>query len=132
MRLWHTTFEKRINSYRLQYWMYAVLNKGFGRNLVFVRDSLHHRYEVNRHGFTVRAQGVEYQEVLRYIARYLESCGYQLEDTKQKNQTSQCFIKTTQRLTGKETLYISFSYGQTMRGEKVLSVYPRAYWQANK
>lgn len=124
---WNQSLEKRINSYRLQYWTYAILNKEFGRNLKFVRDSLHSRYEVNRHGFSIHTS-LEYLEVVRYMCSYLQKCGYVPDEANQKDMTSQSFVKTTKRVTGEEKLYISMSYGKNMKGEKSISIYPRAYW----
>lgn len=42
-----------MNKYKLQYWIYACLNKKFGQEVILHRDSLHSIYQVNRHGFEI-------------------------------------------------------------------------------
>ncbi len=42
-----------MTRYKLYYWLYAFLNKIYGKTLIFTRDSLHSRYAVNRHSFSI-------------------------------------------------------------------------------
>lgn len=63
---------KKINNYRLQYWLYALLNKKFGKEVKFKRDGLHNRYEVNRHGFTITTNSLSIKEVEKYLQEYLK------------------------------------------------------------
>ena len=71
---------KKVNNYNLQYWLYAILNKKFGTEVKFKRDSLHSRYEVNRHGFYVETNNLPIKEVLKYLNSYLESANFKKED----------------------------------------------------
>lgn len=71
---------KKINNYRLQYWIYAILNKRFGKEVVFTRDSLHSRYSVNRHGFYITTNTQSIQEVKKYLTSYLEKCHFVKEN----------------------------------------------------
>lgn len=67
---------KKINNYRLQYWLYAILNKKFGKEVVFKRDSLHAMYEVNRHGFSITSHNINLNIIQNYLKEYLETCNY--------------------------------------------------------
>lgn len=71
---------KKINNYRLQYWLYAVLNKRFGKEVKLKRDSLHSRYEVNRHGFTITTNTLSIKEVQIFLKEYLQKCLFIEED----------------------------------------------------
>ncbi len=71
---------KKINNYRLQYWLYALLNKKFGKEVKLKRDSLHSRYEVNRHGFNITTNTLSIKEVKKYLKQYLENCKFIEED----------------------------------------------------
>lgn len=65
---------KKLNDYRLQYWLYAILNKKFGKEVKLKRDSLHTRYEVNRHGFYITTNTLSLEEVKKYLKEYLKKC----------------------------------------------------------
>lgn len=71
---------KKLNNYRLQYWLYAILNKKFGKEVKFKRDSLHSRYEVNRHGFYITVNTLSLKEVKKYLKEYLEKCMFTEEN----------------------------------------------------
>lgn len=72
----HAGQEKRINLYRLQYWLYAVFAKRYGMGVKLKRDSLHHIYEANRHGFTVG--NIESKVAEKFLAEVLLENGYEL------------------------------------------------------
>lgn len=65
---------KKINNYSLQYWLYAILNKKFGQEVKFKRDSLHDKYQVNKHGFYVMTNTLSIKEIKNYLEKYLEKC----------------------------------------------------------
>lgn len=67
---------KKINNYRLQYWLYAILNKKFGGQVIFKRDVLHNMYSVNRHGFTISSNTISLEKVNQYLEEYLKQCRY--------------------------------------------------------
>jgi len=71
---------KKVNNYNLQYWLYAILNKKFGSEVKFKRDSLHSRYEVNRHGFYIQTNTLSIKEVQKYLKSYLESVNFKCEN----------------------------------------------------
>lgn len=71
---------KKINNYRLQYWLYAILNKRFGKEVTLKRDSLHSRYEVNRHGFYITTNTLSLKEVNSYLKEYFKKCNFTQEN----------------------------------------------------
>lgn len=95
--------EKYINSYRLQYWVYAILNKEFGSEVKIQRDSLHSRYEVNRHGFYVKTNTLSLKKVKEYIQKYLTTVNY----VNEKSFGADVFSKTNQK--GKKSELLSIS-----------------------
>lgn len=114
------TKEFHMNGYRIQYFLYAMLNKRFGRSVKFQRDSLHRQYEVNRHGFVV--SGIEPKEVLSFLVEKLQSYSYSKE-----NKHSDLWLnKKTQRNTGNEQINIFLSIQKDG-----LSVSPHVYWNEN-
>jgi hypothetical protein len=119
--------EKKINSYRLQYWLYAVLNKEFGKEVKFTRDSLHSRYIVNRHGFDISTNTLSIEKVQEFLVKKLQDC--QFTSTKGFGDSTD-LVKTNQYQNTKEELYIcinkqiKFSY---INNKPVLSVSPRQY-----
>jgi hypothetical protein len=93
------------NSYRLQYWLYAVLNYEFGTEVKFERDSLHARYSVNRHGFDVISNTTSSSAVRSQLIRSLERSGYTIAPTSTRD-----FLvmhKKTDRGVKVEDLYVS-------------------------
>lgn len=94
--------EKHINGYRLQYWLYASLNKRFGTEVKFQRDSLHSRYAVNRHGFSVKTNTQSLSDVKAFLVRHLLAAGFTSAPDDRSGYT-----KVTQRETGVERLYVS-------------------------
>lgn len=135
LNMYKRSLEKHINNYRLQYWLYAILNKEFGKTVRFYRDSLHSRYEVNRHGFDINPVGIDVLGVKKYLTKYLENAGF----SEDKNSFSGDILlkKVTQRLTGKETLYINIGYNKSgnmksISHTPVLSISLSAYWHLNK
>lgn len=88
---------KWTNGYRLQYWLYAVLNYEFGSEVKFERDSLHSRYAVNRHGFKVISNTTSSSTVRSQFIRHLERSGY----TKAPTSSSDTYT-VMQKLTSRE------------------------------
>ncbi len=127
------TTEFHINAYRLQYWLYAILNKKFGSEVKFHRDSLHKVYEVNRHGFEIATNTMSISEVKAWFVSKLSECGYKGND---KNWTD-ALSKTTTRDTGVEKLFIEVREQSTgcdyeNRNKQVIVVSVQAYWDKNK
>ena len=52
-----------MNAYNIQYWLWASLNKRFGKAVRLERSLLHRTYEVNRHSFTVSPSGIPVVQV---------------------------------------------------------------------
>jgi hypothetical protein len=67
---------KKMNGYRLQYWLYAVLNHQFGKDVKMKRDPLHHMYSVNRHGFTVHSHNSSANQVYAGMTQRLLAAGF--------------------------------------------------------
>lgn len=58
------------------YWLYAVLNKNFGKTVRMNRGSLCKRYAVNRYDTEVYASGVDIKIVILNFTRILSESGY--------------------------------------------------------
>lgn len=93
------------NGYRLQYWLYAVLNYEFGSEVKFIRDSLHARYAVNRHGFQVISNTTSSSTVRSQFIRHLERSGYSIDPTSSSTHT--VMQKLTVRGEHKEAVYVA-------------------------
>lgn len=124
--------EFHINAYRLQYWLYAMLNKKFGSEVKFHRDSLHSRYQVNRHGFEISTNTLPIAEVKKWLLENLSNSGF----IKDPN-WSECVVKKTERNTGFEELAITFheqSCGTDYknRDKPVIIVNGMVYWKRKK
>lgn len=94
----------RMNEYRLQYWLYAILNKEFGHEVKFHRDALHQYYSVNRHGFNVTTNTQHIDVVKKSLLSKLKQAGFTEE--KDKRVASVCLVKNTMRTSGKEQIVI--------------------------
>lgn len=117
--------EFHINAYRLQYWLYAILNKKFGSEVKFRRDSLHAIYEVNRHGFEVSTNTMSVAEVNSWFNQKLSECGF--------GDFYGMLVKKTPRKTGVEELVVSVDihptgYDYDNRAKSVIAVGVQAYW----
>jgi len=60
-----------MTKYKLQYWIYAILNKQYGKEVEIVRDPLHRRYDVNRHGFHVGTNTLSIKNVQKWLEQKL-------------------------------------------------------------
>jgi hypothetical protein len=126
----HEQKDFHINGYRLQYWLYAMLNKNFGHEVKFHRDNLHSLYEANRHGFEVSTNTQNIHEVFKLLEAQLLEAGY-VRDTQW---TDGSFIKITERASGQEKLYVSLKmqqHGLDYRnaGKPVILVWLNSYWK---
>lgn len=65
-----------MNLYSLQYWLYASLNKRFGKELRFERDALRSCYSVHRHCFTVKTNTLALGAVASWLKQHLRECAY--------------------------------------------------------
>lgn len=93
----------QMNNYRLQYWLYAILNKKFGKEVNLERDSLHRLYKVNRHGFEVSTNTQSLNDVEKYFIHTLKDAGF--EETDQSG--TFCLKKTVEDNEKTEDIYIS-------------------------
>jgi hypothetical protein len=119
-----------INGYRLQYWLYALLNKHFGQEVHFHRDTLHGLYEANRHGFEVSTNTQSIKAVFTLMEEKLLEAGY-VRDTQW---TDGSFIKITERPHGQEKLYVSLKLQETgldyrNARKPVILVWSNSYWK---
>ncbi len=65
-----------MNKYKLQYWIYACLNKKFGSEIKIHRDSLHSMYEVNRHSFEISTNTLSIKEVKNWLFEKFKESQY--------------------------------------------------------
>ena len=66
-----------MNAYRIQYWLYAVINRNFGQHVKIERDAQHRRYDVNRHGMHLRSTQFSAQAMEKVLAEVLVAAGYE-------------------------------------------------------
>ncbi len=66
-----------MNKYKLQYWIYAILNKKFGSEVKLHRDSLHLTYEVNRHSFEVSTNTTRISNVKDWLFNKLKESNFE-------------------------------------------------------
>lgn len=116
--------EKHITGYSLQYWLYAILNKEFGKEVRFIRDSLHRRYSVNRHCFDIESDTIALDKIVSFLNNKLSAANYIAE----KDTVAKGLMKTTQRNHGKEQLYVHVQKQQCMDNTNKVSVSVFAYW----
>jgi hypothetical protein len=70
-----------MSKYKMQYWLYVILNKQFGKEVKFTRDSLHRRYEVNRHAFEVSTNTLSLHIVEKWLqTKLIESAFESVKD----------------------------------------------------
>lgn len=122
------TSEKKTNSYRLQYWLYAILNKEFGREVKFTRDSLHLHYSVNRHGFEISTNTLSIAQVKAFLIKKLKEAKYLPEKQLGSDVT---YTKVNQLQTGSERLYVDIDEqkrGRDSNNGPVLIISPAQYW----
>lgn len=93
------------NGYRLQYWLYAVLNYEFGSEVKFIRDVLHSRYYVCRHGFKVTSNTTSSSTVRSHFIRHLEHAGFTIAPT--SSRTNTVMQKLTVRGERLEEVYVT-------------------------
>lgn len=65
-----------MNNYKLQYWMYACLNKEFGQEVKLHRDSLHSLYRVNRHGFEISTNTLNLNVVKKWFLNKIKRSSF--------------------------------------------------------
>lgn len=65
-----------MTKYKLQYWLYAILNKKFGSEVKFHRDSLHSTYEVNRHSFEISTNNLNIIQVKNWFFMKLKESNF--------------------------------------------------------
>lgn len=117
--------QKHITGYSLQYWLYAILNKEFGKNITFIRDSLHSRYSVNRHGFEIESNGISLDKIQSFLIEKLKSCNYIASPGVS---CVKGLMKTTERVLGTEQLYVDVQKSRNMDNTTSLNVSVFAYW----
>jgi uncharacterized membrane protein YcaP (DUF421 family) len=65
-----------MTKYNLQHWLYSIINKQFGSEVKFERDSLHAIYKVNRHGFEITTNTLALNKVELWLKQELKKCNY--------------------------------------------------------
>lgn len=114
--------EKRVNAYRLQYWLYAVLAKRFGASVRFKRDSLRHIYDMHRHSFEV--SGVPMKTILNHLKVVLLENGYVYD----KSFSLGHFTKKCDY--GSHVYEINIGFNE--HGVDILSIFPTVYKNLKK
>ena len=101
-----TNNEKYINLYRLQYWIYAILNKKFGTEVKIKRDSLHSHYQVNKHCLNITTNTLKNSEVNKFLYNKLLNSNFKIL---QQNENRTELFKENLYKKNKEELYITIS-----------------------
>lgn len=70
------------NSYDIQYWIWASLNKKFGSSVRLRRSYVARMYEVNRHDTDIMCIDIHKQDVVIFLKNLLTQAGY-VEDSHQ-------------------------------------------------
>lgn len=117
--------KKHITGYNLQYWLYAILNKEFGKEVTFIRDSLHSRYSVNRHGFEIQSHNISLEKIQSFLIEKLKTCNYAACPGEN---SIKGLMKTTKRVLGTEQLYVDVQKSRNMDNTTSLNVSAFAYW----
>jgi len=73
-----------MNSYKVQYWLYAIFAKQFKNEVRMDRSSLHSRYAVNRHDFTVSSNSIAPSVLRKFVDSELIKSQYQREESRYK------------------------------------------------
>lgn len=79
MSMHQMTSHKKQNAGSIQSWLYAMINKTFGKQAVIERDPLHKRYELHKHDFYVT--GIDQRFLLLHLQMVLEDVGYKQDDS---------------------------------------------------
>lgn len=61
-----------MNVYKIQYWIYACLNKKFSKEVKIKRDPLHKIYNVNRHGIEIVTNNININKVYKWLIENLK------------------------------------------------------------
>lgn len=69
-----------MTPYKVQYWLYAIINANFGKDVKIVRDPLHRRYDVNRHGMILTSSKIPADVLGKFMCKVLRDHGYTLLD----------------------------------------------------
>lgn len=114
-----------MTKYKIQYWLYAILNSKFGSEVKFTRDSLHSRYEVNRHSFEISTNTMNLSIVESWLEDKLISSEFLLN---RDYGFEKSFIKNE----NKQQTYISLrkqdkGSGYPNRNKPTISVYIGLY-----
>lgn len=119
---------KHIDSYSLQYWLYAILNKEFGSEVKFERNFLHSQYSVNRHCFSIKTNTLSINKVKSFLVQKLNDCGY-IKDSSYDTH----FSKATQRIHGKESLHVTVrqNFSPNSKDNSYLDISSFSYWKNN-
>lgn len=96
--------------YNVQYWLYAMLNKQFGRNVVMKRDELRYMYDVHKHAFYVSADNKVAEDLKTWLSDQLRRSYTETKDGAfrkvENNKTFYISIREKKGFVGKPTLYV--------------------------
>lgn len=110
---------KKITPYRLQYWLYAILAKKYGRQIHMERGFLHNRYEVNKHDFNV--SGVVASSVEKFLKDYLKQLGFNedgiFKSLSRKKELNGILVEEI----------VSIRLGKTYKGDEILIISSNVY-----
>lgn len=114
-----------MTKYKIQYWLYAILNSKFGSEVKFTRDSLHSMYEVNRHGFEISTNTMNLSLVESWLEDKLISSDFSIN-------RDYSFEKSFVKLENNQQIYISLrkqdrGAGYQNRNKAVLYVHIGLY-----
>lgn len=104
-----------MTNYKMQYWLYAILNKLHGSEVKMERDPLHGRYSVNRHGFTVSSNTTPVRRVRDNLIANLTAAGY----TEVLGHSSVPDNIMVTKVFGKERRFVTINFQKYMDSPKV-------------
>jgi hypothetical protein len=109
----------KMNGYRLQYWLYAVVATHLGRAVKIRRDSLHSRYSVNRHCMYLSSSSTKPEFIEQVMLEILLASGYK--------QVKEIGVGYYAKQFGKRKATISMGVGKQLSGVEHVHISAHVY-----
>lgn len=121
-------------SYRLQYFLYALGNRLFGSTVKYKRDSLHRVYEVNRHGFNITSSGRPLGDIVKGYIDAMVSGGWEIISGSFVDLYKSDVHTHIRMMYEGETFieYVSFELSKDMTNQRTLYVFQQVYKRNKK
>jgi hypothetical protein len=121
---------KKMNLYRLQYWLYAVFNNEFSKDVELRRDPLHSRYSVNRHGFSAHGRKFTALMIFEAMVMRLRIYGYEHDPKEVPREGRAQMVKRNRVGDQIETIHVNLTVGESMNKSErpFVDVWPAVYY----